>query len=230
MDCPGSPVQKLSRLGIDFTKISCILLSHNHPDHIYGIPSLLHSLSGIKKRIKLMGTRGTLKAVRGLISIFRLGREKFPQLDYKSLSPGRSMVSFPCSRLRIKALKVRHSSSSVGFKFSFSGISLVYTGDTALEESGMAEMRGCDYLIHDCLAPSRFRKKVPALDREHTSALELGKFAHAVRAGCLIPIHFSTELPYQIEDIKSEIRKNYQGRLIIPSDFLTIELISSHIP
>ena len=44
IDCPGSVIQKIRKLGFDPRQIKTILVTHVHPDHIYGLPSLVHSL------------------------------------------------------------------------------------------------------------------------------------------------------------------------------------------
>jgi ribonuclease Z len=44
VDCGGSPVQKLCLAGVDPLALRCVLLTHIHPDHAYGLPSLVQNL------------------------------------------------------------------------------------------------------------------------------------------------------------------------------------------
>jgi len=41
IDCGGSPTQRLAQIGVKPNEIDHIVLTHNHPDHIYGFPLLM---------------------------------------------------------------------------------------------------------------------------------------------------------------------------------------------
>jgi len=45
IDCAGSPYQKLLKAGLNPERLKGIILTHAHPDHIYGLPSLVHHLT-----------------------------------------------------------------------------------------------------------------------------------------------------------------------------------------
>ncbi len=53
----------------------------------------------------------------------------------------------------------------------------------------------------------------------HTHALDLGRLCQEAEVRCLIPCHFFGELDFSLSEIEQEIKKNYQGKLIIPEDF-----------
>jgi ribonuclease BN (tRNA processing enzyme) len=58
----------------------------------------------------------------------------------------------------------------------------------------------------------------------HTDSLTLGRLAQSAGVKCLIPCHFFGEIDYSISEIEGEIREDYRGRLIVPTDFMTIPL------
>jgi len=58
----------------------------------------------------------------------------------------------------------------------------------------------------------------------HTSALALGEIAEEAQVKTLVPIHFFTEIEFKMEEIENEIKNNFSGNLIIPSDFDSLEL------
>ena len=44
VECGGSPLHKLARLGVGLEELHAVILSHQHPDHIYGLPALVQGL------------------------------------------------------------------------------------------------------------------------------------------------------------------------------------------
>lgn len=44
IDCGGRAYQQLLRAGMEPTQLHGAVLTHNHPDHIYGLPALLFHL------------------------------------------------------------------------------------------------------------------------------------------------------------------------------------------
>src|SRR3990172_2928514 len=44
VDVGGSPVKKLRRLAVDPLELSAVVVTHTHPDHVYGLPALVQSL------------------------------------------------------------------------------------------------------------------------------------------------------------------------------------------
>jgi ribonuclease Z len=44
LDCGGSPLYKLAQLGWGGADVQAVILTHRHPDHLYGLPMLLQGL------------------------------------------------------------------------------------------------------------------------------------------------------------------------------------------
>ena len=225
IDCAGSPVTKLAKLGFDYRQISNLVLTHTHVDHIYGIPSLLHSQYKLANRINIFATQECLLLVRGLISFHKLeDPKKFPEVSFHTIPADKNnFLFFESEKTLISSFPVKHAPDSIGLKICFKDppLTCVYSGDTAFSRTIIQEAKGADYLIHDCACPSRFAK---GLEEVHTSALALGEIAEEAQVKTLIPIHFLTEIDFKIEEIENEIRKNFSGNLIIPSDFDSLEL------
>lgn len=225
IDCPGSPVTKLAKLGLDYREISNLVLTHTHVDHIYGVPSLLHSQYRLGNKVNIFATQECLLLIRGLISFHRLeDPKKFPEVSFQTIPTDKNdFLFFENEKTVMSSFPVKHSPESIGIKIYLKDIPLacVYSGDTGFSRTVVEEARGADYLIHDCACPSRFAKD---LEEMHTSALTLGEIAEEARVKTLIPIHFLTEIDFKMEEIESEIRKNFSGNLIIPSDFDSLEL------
>ena len=227
VDCPGAIVNKLERLGMDYRKISHIFFSHCHPDHIYGIISLLHSQYRLGNKLYIYAHPGVIKIIDALRRLFKLEDiTQFPEVIVHNIKPTTKGIIYTSAELQISAFKVRHSRESLGFKFLLkkNNKTIVFSGDTSFCPSLVREAYACDYLIHDCFSPERFFRKYPELYKMHTSSLSLGKIAYACQAKSLVPIHFACEVKYSMSEIVREIKKSYSGGIIIPRDLGELKL------
>lgn len=225
VDCPGCVIKKIKKLNFDPQRVNSILITHIHPDHIYGLPSFVHSLMLEDCLIRLMGSKETVDFCNNFLNLFHLqDRSIKTRIEFVVLKPG-ELFELEGS-IKCIAFRVPHSPPSLAYHFFFEKEKkkLLYSGDTAPSPSLFREANKVDYLIHDCSAPSRYFKEYPSLHTMHTHSLELGKLAQESGVRCLIPCHFFGELEFSLAEIDEEIRKNYKGKLIIPEDFDKIDL------
>ncbi|UCE22417.1 MAG: MBL fold metallo-hydrolase [Candidatus Aminicenantes bacterium] len=225
VDCPGGVFQKMKKLNLEPRNITSILVTHIHPDHIYGLPSLVHSLMLDEGRIRLYGSAESVDLCKDLLDLFHLREKKIKtRIEFISLDAGENFE--PRDSIHCVSLKIPHSASSLAFHFRFNKEKkdLVYSGDTPCDSSLFRYAAGMDYLVHDCSAPSRVFKDYPSLRAMHTHSIQLGQHAQRYGIKCLVPCHFFGELDFSLQEIEEEIRKSYSGRLIIPEDFERIPL------
>lgn len=226
IDLPGSIVRKLSQINIDFRKISCIFITHAHPDHIYGIISLLHSQYGLKNKIHIFSHPKVIVLLKNLRKIFKLeDTTKYPKIIYHKIKPTKKPF-YNSRELKVYAFSVKHAPESLGLKFFFKRAqkSCVFSSDTQATSNLIKESYLCDYLIHDCFSPEKYFIKYPQLKKMHTSSLSLGRIAKVSKVKTLIPIHFASEVKYSLKEIIKEIKKNFAGRIIIPYDLANLKL------
>ena len=223
VDCPGSIVQKIKKLGCKPEDADRLLVTHIHPDHIYGLPSLVHSLMEEEGELILYGSEESTNFCGRLLDLFRLRRDR---IKYRvRLHPLHGGEEFQVRDALIRTLAVPHSPASLAFRFVFpNGKELLYSGDTPCYSPLFAGIAGIDYLIHDCSAPERFFVGNPELRRMHTSSLDLGREAAGAGVHTLFPIHIFGDLKFTDAELWAEIRENYKGALIIPQDFENIPL------
>ena len=76
VDCGGSPVQRLIKAGIALDSIDHVILTHHHPDHLYGLSVFLLDLwlAGRKKKLNLHGLAETVRAVKAMMRAFEWER------------------------------------------------------------------------------------------------------------------------------------------------------------
>ena len=225
IDCPGSCVQKIKKLNVEPADIQAIIVTHIHPDHVYGLPSFIHSLMLTDCQIDLFGSERTIDFCRSLLELFHLLEKKI-KCRVRFIPLGYDKVFMPVDSVECSTIKVPHNLSSLafGFRFGTSGRSLFYSGDTPVFPPLFERAAGADYLIHDCSAPSRFFEEFPTLKTMHTDPKELGHAAQEAGIACLIPCHFFGEMEYSLDEIEREIREHYTGKLIIPEDLMRMAL------
>lgn len=219
VDCPGSVIRKIKVLRLDPHRLRALFITHTHPDHIYGLPSLVHNMMLEDIILPVYGSHESLSFAGRLLDLFGLRREKIKfRVEFKPLAPDDTFV--PLNGMRSRALAVRHKSSSLGLHIVFSRekVDFLYSGDTAVCPSLFKRFSGTDYLVHDCSVPSRFFRLHPDLPDLHTQSLDLGRLAAQACIRCLIPIHFFGEADFSLDEIENEIKKNFSGKLVIPHD------------
>lgn len=223
VDCPGSLTQKILKSGYRPQQISAIFITHIHPDHVYGLPSFVHSQMLENKVVKLFGSAETVSFCLQLLDLFHLRKEKILyRVDPHPLTAGRGTEILP--GLLVTGLNVPHHSSSMAFLFEAPDGQVLFSGDTPIEDAVFSLAEDIDCLIHDCSTPSRYFETFPFLQTMHTNSLDLGLAAEKARVKLLVPCHFFSDLDFYLEEIEKEIRKNYQGELFLPQDFQVLEI------
>jgi ribonuclease Z len=71
-DCGEGTQRQLQIAGVSPTKITKIIITHWHGDHVYGLPGLLRTLAAweYNKTLEIYGPKGTKKYMKGLLKLF----------------------------------------------------------------------------------------------------------------------------------------------------------------
>ena len=225
VDCPGSVTAKLRKLNFDARRVSTLLITHVHPDHIYGLPSLVHSLILERGEIRLLGSEETVAFARRLLDLFGLRKKGVgTRVRFQVVRPGKAQRLGRAGYLR--AFRVPHHSSSLAYHlFLEEGRKeILFSGDTPVHGPLFRKARAIDYLVHEASAPARYFEKFPKLYGIHTSAFDLGSWSRDAGVKCLIPCHFLADVWSSPAEIRTEIRRSFKGRLIVPRDFQRVSL------
>ena len=77
VDCGEGMQRQLKIAGISLAKITKILISHWHGDHVLGLPGLIQSMSasGYEKTLRIYGPVGTKKAMKMMFETFLFDRK-----------------------------------------------------------------------------------------------------------------------------------------------------------
>ncbi len=81
VDCGEGMQRQLKIAGVSLAKVTKILISHWHGDHVLGLPGLIQSMSatGYERTLKIYGPKGTKKYMRKMFDVFLFDR----RLDIK---------------------------------------------------------------------------------------------------------------------------------------------------
>lgn len=223
IDCAGRAIARISKLGFNPREVSTIIITHVHPDHIYGLPSFIHSLILEDGEIRLLGSEETVAFARRLLDLFELRhKEVRTRVRFQALRPGHILRL--SDALSLRSLRVPHHPSSLAYHFYLGEErkEFVFSGDTPVHRPLFEDARGVDCLVHEASAPARYFQKYPGLCRIHTSALDLGWWSRDAGVKTLVPCHFLAGVWSLPGEARAEIRRTFKGRLVIPRDYQRI--------
>ncbi|MBC7793190.1 MAG: MBL fold metallo-hydrolase [Clostridia bacterium] len=110
VDCGEGTQRQLLKSGVGYRKLSHVLLTHAHLDHILGLPGLVSTLAlldaGTDEPIKLVGSAGTLRLTRALMQGVWPGTRPMQSFSYQEQKPG---VVFTTDGFTVRSFKVQHS-------------------------------------------------------------------------------------------------------------------------
>ena len=185
VDCAGQALVRLRRAGLDPDTIGEVVLTHFHPDHVYGLPVLILEmwLSGRQRPLRVRGLAHCLERVAHLMDDF--GLHDWPAVYPVSFEPVEARAGAPVvetADFRITAWPVQHMIPALGVRVQDkeTGRVMAYTGDTQPCPEVIDLARGADLLIHEATGAH------PG----HSSAAQAGAAARQAGARRLALIHY----------------------------------------
>jgi len=78
LDCGEGTQRQFRKAGISMSKITKILLSHWHGDHVLGLPGLMYTMivNGYNRKLEVYGPKGSKKKMRSYLDLFGINSEK----------------------------------------------------------------------------------------------------------------------------------------------------------
>lgn len=206
VDCGGSPVQRLQRLGVDPGGLTRVLVTHLHADHAYGLPSLVQGLVllGRREPLEILCCPEHVASLRALLEVFNLmGREGRFAVILVPVPPalgagGLALRTAPNDHGRMPNYAVRVERA---------GRAVVYSSDTRPSEAVTALARGSQTLIHEATFSERDRGRFG----DHSSAADAGRVAAQAGVGRLILTHVAAEYHDALPLLVEEARREFAG-------------------
>jgi len=221
IDCGGSPIARLTKAGVPLDSIDRLILTHHHPDHLYGLSVFLLDLwlAGRKKVLHIYGLAETLRAARGMMHAFEwelwfdFGFFPVEFHTVKKSSP-RPIIETP--DFSVTTAMTQHLLPTIATRFynKTTGRAAVYTSDTEECDAVVDFARGADLLLHEATTISK-----PA--RGHSSAEQAG--AQAQRAGVkkLVLVHLPPRA--DVKKLYAAAKKNFKRQVVVGKDFARYE-------
>jgi len=218
IDCAGSPLLKLQLAGLDPAQLGHVLLTHRHPDHIYGFPSLMLGLwlLDCPTPLQVLGEAEGLRGAQTLLGAFFPEKEwpGFSPPLYRELNLHDETVALDLPDLLITVAPTAHMVPSMAVKImnKATGHTIVYSGDTAPCDTLLRLARGADVLIHEASGP----------DYGHSSAAQAGSMAQRAGVGKLYLAHYPV-LYTDLNDLLVDAQREYGGEVELARDLGTVE-------
>jgi ribonuclease Z len=223
VDCSGSPYQKILKAGLDPMRVSALIVTHRHVDHLYGLPSLAHNLglAGRRAPLRIHALAETMPLLRGFFQLFPLEAKMPYRVEMVEVPATEGHPLLQAHGFRIRSTPVKHGAPSIGLRVEWDAPeergALVYSGDTSPSASLVALARGADVLIHE--ATFLHDQAARAASDGHTTAYQAGETAAQAGVKRLMLCHFSAGLHDRLEAVRQETLRAFAGPVEIPEEF-----------
>ncbi len=226
VDCGGSPLQKLLLAAVDPHSLTRVIITHIHPDHAYGLPSLIQSLwlTGRRRALAVSCREEHVEPLRTLLGLFGLlgPPEMFP-VSFEPVPADAGGLVATTASFSITASPNAHGSmANMALRFDIPtlGRAAVYSSDTEPCDAVAALARGADTLIHEATFAERGRGRFGA----HSTAAEAGVIATRAGVRRLILTHIDPEYHGELDALVGEARARFGGIVEISRELLAYPL------
>jgi ribonuclease Z len=212
IDCAGSPLARLRAAGVDLDKLGSLIITHHHPDHIYGVPSLLLGLRmhGRQVPFDIFGTQESLAVIWGIMDLlewqkwpnpFPVGRHKVQMTE--------GILVIESDEFKVRATPTEHSVPSLGLRIvsKATGGVVAYSSDTSPCDAFVRLAQGADILIHESAGDYA----------GHSTGAQAGAVAGHCGARKLVLIHYPIEA--DLRALEWEAEKEFGGPVEVAEDF-----------
>lgn len=222
LDCSGPAGSRMAATGVDWPNLGAIWISHFHLDHIGGLAPFLagtkhaQEMKGRQKPLRIFGPIGLAKLVARLSDAndYRLVEQPFPIdiIEVESLEPFEIVTA-----VQAVAMKTLHTAESHAIHIRDGSKSLVYTSDTAFDETLATFANRVDLLLIEC----SFVRDKPV--EKHLELAEVMHIVRRARPKCAVLTHLYPE--WDNVKFQDEVRRfDSATEILQASDGMTVEV------
>jgi ribonuclease Z len=241
-DAGRGAMQRLHQLGIPFSAITGMFLTHHHSDHVVGFPDLW--LTGWIGRpwgqrkipLRVWGPQGTRQMMEHLPQAFavdiRVRSRNYPpdgvKLQTEEINEG---IVYSDDGVTVSAFEVDHGGEELpafGYRIDFDDRSAVLSGDTTFNRNLIDHSRGADLLVHEVTAAAgsaaESAEQLKRIGANHTTPDQAGEVFTEAQPKLAVYNHLLLFGGAKAEDLIPMTRKNYSGPLVVGEDLLQIDI------
>jgi len=217
IDCANNAFVRLEQAGIRHQDITDVILTHFHPDHVSGLPSLLLDMWLMRRKepLTIYGLAYTLERMEKLMEAYDWASwPGFFLVTFRSIPDVELAPVLESAEFRISASPVHHLIPNIGLRIDFleTGRSVAYSCDTEPCQEVVRLAQGVDVLVHECGGGTL----------GHTAPDKAGEIASRSEAGSLYLIHYNTR-GADVPMLANIARTTYSGPVSIAEDFMKLD-------
>ncbi|MYA96046.1 MAG: MBL fold metallo-hydrolase [Nitrospinae bacterium] len=245
-DCGRGAVTQLVRAGAPLEKLNPVFITHHHFDHISDLGDVILStwLQGRPGAFRIFGPAGAAEIVRALIDRvyakdIRFRAEGEPAVGgWKPVEVSETGAGLVCEggSWKVFAEFVEHGQGlgipdfdwvTLGYRLEAAGKTLAISGDT-IPCAGLERLaRGADVLVLCCyLAEAEVVDPHTERLTRHLfpSSAQAGKIAAEAGVKKLVLTHFREKPEHLMRAIEEDVRRDFDGEIILGRDLLEVEV------
>lgn len=216
VDCGPGTLRRLAQAGVGLQQLDAVLLTHYHTDHCADLAALLFALHSPhyagRKPLHLYGAPGLERLVGKLTEAWPWLAPRGYELLLHELRPG----TFALGDCEVRAVPIRHTAHSLGYRLSAAGCSAALSGDADECDELVELARGVDTFVCDAAAPDG------AKIEGHLTPGSAAGFAARAGAKRLVLTHF-----YPVchgHDLAAMAAAHFDGEVVLATDLLRIDV------
>ncbi len=215
VDCVGYPLLHIRRAGVDFNKITDLILTHFHPDHVSGVPLFLMDMWLLHRQLPLRihGLSHTIERAQETMKLY--GWESwanFYPVSFFQVEEKPEAIIIDDVDFRILSSPMKHLIPTIGLRMEFRqhGKSVAYSSDTEPCEAMVNLAKNTDILIHEATGT----------EIGHSNPSQAGMIAQKAEVGELYLIHYPPDA--DSERIRLEASQSFTGKVTLAKDQMEI--------
>lgn len=217
VDCPGNPIVRIQKSGIDPLFITDLILTHFHPDHVAGLPLFLMDLwlMGRTEPLIIYGLEHTIGRAEKMMQLFEWNRwpDFFP-VKFNLVDETPYYLLLEDQSITINSSPVKHLIPTIGIRVLFKNSNkvFVYTSDTEPCQEVLDLAQSADILLHESAGESV----------GHSSPEQCGLSAEKAGVIQLYLTHYHTDI--KPKQLQKAAKSTFSGKVTVAQDLMKISL------
>ena len=227
----NSVMRNATMAGMEPQDFSHLLLSHDHADHMSGLPliQLIHSRANPNGNpLRVHSSPKALKSIELLLQAtspnLTLDQEGARNLtgrqvlQWDPIDPGQSAALGPSTSAT--CFLVDHIDKAMGWRVECGGVSVVFSGDTKFSPSLVEAAQGARLLIHEAFGTEADREGADQV--AHSTASDAGRAAALAGVEQLVLTHITNPFHFDPQPLVDDARQYFDGPVSVAHDLYQI--------